>query len=240
MKGSVSPSDFAALVGIDWADKKHDVCEISSETGQAVFSVIKASPKSIIDWALDLRARYTGQLIAVACELKKGPLIHALEPFDHIVLFPLNPNTVASYRKAFATSGAKDDPTDALVQAELLQTHMHKLKPLFPDDPSVRALGQLTEHRRALVQTRVDTSNKIVALLKNYYPQVLEWFKDKDTVIFCDFISRWPCLESAQKARKSTLQKFFNEHNSRYQDVNEKRIAAVSYTHLTLPTIYSV
>ena len=234
MKVSTKPSDFAALVGIDWADKKHDVCEIPSGSEKPIFTVINASPKSIIDWALDLRLRYPGKLVAVACELKKGPLIHALEPFDHIVLFPLNPNTVASYRKAFATSGAKDDPTDALVQAELLQTHMHKLKPLFPDHPTVRALGQLTEHRRGLVQTRVDTTNKIIALLKNYYPHVLQWFKDKDTVIFCDFISRWPSLESAQKARKSTLLKFFNDHNARYQHVNETRIkdikAAIALT----------
>jgi len=219
MKASVKPSDFAALVGIDWADKKHDVCEIAAGSDRPSFSIIKASPKSIIDWALDLRARYPGKLIAVACELKKDPLIHALEPFDHIVLFPLNPNTVANYRKAFATSGAKDDPTDAYVQAELLQTQLHKLK--------LRALVQITEHRRALVQTRVDTTNKIVALLKNYYPQVLQWFNDKNTVIFCDFVSRWPNLKSAQKARKSTLMKFFNEHNSRYQDVNEKRITDI-------------
>ena len=187
----------------------------------------KASPKSVIEWAQELRAKYPGEKVAVACELKKGPLVYALEKFEHIVLFPLNPSTVANYRKTFTFSGAKGDPSDALVQAELLQSHMDKFKPLFADEPQVRALGQLTEYRRSIVQTKVDFSNKITSTLKNYYPQVLEWFQDKDTVIFCDFISRWPSLQSAKKARKTTLQKFFNEHNSRYPDVNDKRIKEI-------------
>lgn len=227
MKAHPIPGDFAALIGIDWADKKHDVCEIPAGSDKPKFSVIKASAKSITDWALDLKSRYPGETVAVACELKKGPLIYALEHYDHIVLFPVNPSTVANYRKAFTFSGAKDDPSDALVQAELLQTHMQKLKPLFADDPAVRSLGQLTEYRRGLVQTKVDFTNKITSALKNYYPQVLQWFQDKDTVIFCDFLCRWPSLEAAKKARKPTLQKFFNEHNSRYPDVNEKRIIEI-------------
>jgi transposase len=227
MKANPKPSDFAALIGIDWADKKHDICEIPGHSDTPIFSVINASPKSITDWALELRSRYPGKKVAVACELKKGPLVYALERFDHIVLFPLNPSTVANYRKTFTTSGAKGDPSDALVQAELLLTHMNKFKPLFADDPQVRALGQLTEYRRSLVQTKVDFSNKITSALKNYYPHVLQWFQDKDTDIFCDFVSRWPCLEAAKKARKTTLQKFFNEHNSRYPDVNDRRIREI-------------
>jgi len=227
MKDHPAPSDFAALVGIDWADKKHDICEIPLTANCPDYSVISASPKAISEWAIDLKSRYPDRQVAVACELTKGPLIYALEQYDHIVLFPVNPSTVAKFRSAFSHSGAKDDPSDALLQAQLLQRHMDKLSPIFPDDPDIRALSQLLEHRRSIVQSRVDLTNKITGLLKNYYPHVLQWFQDKDTLIFCEFVSRWPTLERAMRARKSTLIKFFNEHNSRYLAVNECRIREI-------------
>lgn len=220
-------SDFSALIGIDWADKKHDICELDSSTEHRSLSVISTHPKAINDWANTLKMKYQGGLVAVACELKKGPLIYALSKFKHIVLFPINPSSVAKYRKAFALSGAKDDPTDAAIQVEILQLHMHKLQPIIPESEAVRSLAQLVEYRRKLVQSRVDLTNRISTTLKNYYPHVLDWFKEKDTVIFCDFLLRWPTLTQVQKARKQTLIDFFNRHNSRYVDVNEKRIAQI-------------
>jgi transposase len=217
-------SSFAALIGIDWADRKHDICEVNPQTNEQHFSVISSQPKAINAWANEIKRKYNGQLVAVACELKKGPLIYALSKFSHIVLFTINPSSVAKYRKAFTQSGAKDDPTDAAIQVEILQLHMHKLNVITPDSESVRSLAQLVEYRRKLVQDRVNLTNRITTTLKNYYPHVLDWFKEKDTMIFCDFLLRWPSLEQAKRARKQTLVDFFNQHNSRYPAVNEKRI----------------
>jgi hypothetical protein len=42
----------------------------------------------------------------------------------------------------------------------------------------------MVENRRNLVQERVKLTNRITVLLKNYYPQPLDWFNEKDTVIF--------------------------------------------------------
>ncbi len=220
-------SDFSALIGIDWADKKHDICEIKVDSKDPHFSVISSRSKAIHDWAIDLKRRYPGKPVAVACELTKGPLVYVLIKYEHIVIFPINPTTVAKYRKAFTQSGAKDDPSDALIQAEILERHMDKLNPIEPESPSVRALGLLVEYRRKLVKDRVDLSNRVVAILKSYYPQSIEWFKEKDTMIFCDFISKWPSLNLAKGARKQTLLNFFNAHNSRYPKINETRIKAI-------------
>ena len=217
-------NDFSALIGIDWADKKHDVCELPTGTKKYKYSVISCKPESINDWALSLKKRYPGKQIAVACELKKGPLIYALSRHSHLTLFPIDPSTVAKYRKAFASSGAKNDPTDAFLITEILSLHMDKLTHINPESADIRALAQLLEYRRKIVQDRVDLSNRITAILKNYFPQALDWFKEKDTIIFCNFISRWSSLAQAKTARKDTLLKFFNQHNSRYTTVNEKRI----------------
>jgi len=221
------PADFAALVGIDWADKKHDICELTVGTADYQYSVIPNTPTGIHDWAHDLRKRYPKKCIAVACELTKGPLVYALAQHKHITLFSINPASVAKSREAFSYSGAKDDPSDALIQTEILQNHMNKLRKIEPDSADIRILAQHVVNRRKLVQERVKLSNKIIAILKNYYPQVLGWFKEKDTLIFCHFITRWPSLSEAKKAQKRTLTKFFNEHNARYSDVNDRRIQEI-------------
>lgn len=219
--------NFAALIGIDWADQKHDICEHPTHTEKFHYSIIKSKPEALHDWAMSLKKRYPNQQIAVACELKKGPLIYALAKYDHLTLFTINPSSVAKYRKAFTPSGAKDDPSDAFLQVEILTLHMNKLTVIEPESATMRALAQLVEYRRNVVQDRVDLSNKITAALKNYYPQALEWFKEKDTIIFCDFITKWPTLAMVKRAKKETLLDFFNRHNSHYAHVNDARISSI-------------
>jgi transposase len=55
----------------------------------------------------------------------------------------------------------------------------------------------------------------------------LQWFSDKSTNIFCDFVERWPSPEQAQSARVDTLRTFFIEHNVRYAARIEERIEAI-------------
>lgn len=220
-------NDFAALIGIDWADTKHDICEHPNNTEKHHYSIIKSKPEALHEWAMSLKLRYPNQQIAIACELKKGPLIYALAKYNHLTLFTINPSSVANYRKAFTPSNAKDDPTDAFIQVEILTLHMQKLVVIEPESSAIRSLTQLVEYRRNLVQDSVNLSNKITATLKNYYPQALEWFKEKNTFIFCDFISKWPSLAHAKKEKKQTLIDFFNSHNSHYSHVNDARTLSI-------------
>lgn len=224
--------DFAALIGIDWADNKHDICEVAVGTKNYQWCVISSKPQAMDEWAMSLKKRYPDKPVAVVCELKKGPLIYALSKYEHIVIFTANPSTVAKYRDAFSPSGAKDDPKDALIQTEILAFHMDKLFRIDPDSPQVRALAQLVENRRTLVQNRVDLTNRITATLKNYFPQALDWFGEKDTIIFCDFLTKWPSLPELKKARKQTFFNFLNQHNSRYPEKNENRFLEIKAAHL--------
>src|SRR5262249_57333915 len=127
---------------------------------------------------------FKGQAVGMCLELSKGPIVAALRQYDFLVLFPINPLTLARYREAFTPSRAKDDPTDAALQLELLLTHRDKLQPLQPQSPPMRALAQLVEHRRRVVGDTVRITNRLTSALKNYFPQVLHWFQEKDTRIF--------------------------------------------------------
>lgn len=218
---------YAAYIGIDWADQKHDICLQAAGTDAREFTVLAHRPDTIEAWALSLKQRFQGQPIAVCLELTKGPLVYALQKYDFFVLFPVNPSTLAKYRQAFTPSNAKDDPSDARLQLELLMQHRDKLKALHPEGVEMRTLQCLVEQRRGLVNDRVRVSNQLTYALKQYFPHVLEWFKDKDTKVFCDFISRWSTLEQAQQARKTTLETFFREHNVRYPSVIETRVSAI-------------
>jgi transposase len=221
-----SNSAFTAFVGIDWADKKHDFCMQAAGSDQRVFGTLDHSPEAIMQWACSLRDRYGGP-IAICVELAKGPLVYALQRCDFFVLFPVHPSTLAKYREAFVPSHAKDDPTDAEMALDILLRHPDKLQPLKLQSVAMRTLAALVEERRGLVNGVVGITNSLVSSLKQYYPQVLDWFEHRDTLIFCDFLSRWPTLRHAKRARRSTLETFFDQHNSRRAYLVEERIQGI-------------
>ena len=227
MEQTLIDEHFAAFIGIDWADAKHDLCLQARGCGKRESSTLEHTPEAIEAWASALRRRFDGKPIAICLELNKGPLVYALSKYDFLVLFPVNPLTVARFREAFATSRAKDDPSDAQLQLELLLKHRDRLKPLEPASPALRALEQLVEHRRRLVGDRVRLNNRLGSVLKNYFPQVLEWFKDRDTTLFCDFLARWPTLKAVQRARRSTLERFFHAHRVRSAALIQQRIRGI-------------
>ena len=218
---------FAAIVGIDWADKKHDLCLREQGSDHLEFSVMPHHPQAIDDWANALQRRFPNQQVAVCIESRKVPLIHALLKYPFLALFPVNPQTLARYRRAFRPSRAKDDPVDAQLLLDLVSRHPEQFDPWTPERPEVRALTALVEQRRTLVADKVRYTNRLTAALKHYYPQVLEWFDDKDTRLFCNFIERWPNLAAVKRARRDTLTRFFHQNGVRRQAVVERRIAAI-------------
>src|SRR5258708_5743944 len=137
-----------------------------------------------------------------------GPLIYALLQYDFFVLYPINPATLAKYRQAFSTAHGKDDPSDADYLLDLFEHHRDRLRPWHPDDQKTCTLRLLVEQRRRLTGDRTRISNRLTALLKGYFPQVLDWFEDIRTRLVCDFLERWPKLSLLQQARPATIDRF--------------------------------
>ena len=226
---------FSAIIGIDWADKKHDLCMYVPGNDKRLFSVLPHKAEAIDDWANALQAQFPDQQIAICIESRKIPLIHALLKYPFLVLFPVNPQTLARYRRALQPSRAKDDPVDAQLLVDLVSKHPERFKPWTPERPEVRTLASLVEMRRTLVADKVRITNRLTASLKHYYPQVLDWFSDKDTLLFCRFVEKWPNLSKVKRARRDTLNAFFTANGVRRAELIERRItaikAAVPLTH---------
>ena len=151
------------------------------------------------------------------------------------MLFPVNPLPLATYREAFPPSRAKDAPTDAELQVEILLKHRDKRTPLTPPSPTRRALAQLVESRRRLVGDKVRLTHRRTSALKHYFPHALRWVDANDTPLFCDFLRRWPPLKAAQLARRSTLAAFFRAHHVRSAALIASRLQAIK-SATALPT----
>jgi len=225
---------YAAYIGIDWSDRKHDIYLYDYATGEVEESVISSQPDAIAAWVEGLRKRYGDALLAVCLEQKRGPLIYALCQYENLVLYPINPRTVANYRKAFQPSRAKSDPIDARILVELLQKHRDKLPAWQPESSRMRALRQWVESRRMLVGEKVRLTNRLTSALKNYYPQVLDWFEDKDTQVFCEFLEHYPTLKAAQAATAAELTQFFRVHRVIRRSAITRRIEQIASSGIPL------
>lgn len=219
-------AEFAAHVGLDWADQKH-FWAMRTADGKRQHGEVLSTPEAIQVWAADLAQRFGGRPIAVALEQSRGAVIAMLGKYGHLVLFPIHPNTVANYRKAFCPSGAKSDPGDGDVILELLLTHPDRFRRLQTDTVETRGLQFLVEERRKLVNQHTSEVQRLIGWLKQTFPQILQWFDDPACAMVGALLRRWPTLEALQKASPKTLRKFFGQQNCRSEERIEERIEQI-------------
>ena len=131
-------SEFAALVGIDWADQKHAWCVQAAGTTQRESGEVEHTPEAVEAWIGQLCQRFGNRPIAVAVEQVKGALVFMLSKYEPLHLFPVPPAMAANLRKALYPSGVKDDPRDADLLVDLLLQHRDKLRRLSPDSEATR------------------------------------------------------------------------------------------------------
>ena len=227
-KKEANTEEYAALIGLDWAAEKHDVCLWDAATGKSRHRVIEHTPEALAEWLAELQASYPGRRLAVCLEQSRGALMYALMDHAFLDLYPINPVTLARYREAFAPSRAKDDPGDARLLAEILRMHRDKLAVWKPDDEQTRTLGFLNEERRKAVNLRTKLVLRLQAALKLYFPQALAWLgADLGTPMACDWLLKWPTLEAAQRSRPQTVRAFYYAHNCRSAAHVESVLAAL-------------
>ena len=167
------PHPYDLVIGLDRSDKTADLHLIDTRTGEQRSAVIDTAPEALWEWLLQLRQQHPQARVALCLEQPAVHLIAFLEAYEWITLYPINPITLQKFREAFVTSRAKDDAKDADYLAQLLLAHPDKLKPWAPEDSPTRAMQQLVFHRRAVVDERTGLTNRLMALLKQYFPQAL-------------------------------------------------------------------
>jgi transposase len=222
-----APLQFGAFIGLDWGDEEHALSLCAANDTQIQRTTLKQTPEAIAQWATELRTRFPNQLIAIALEQKRGPLLAALTHFEHIVPFPVNPKALARFRQALYPSSHKDDVTDADLLLEILLKHRDHLRPWRPDTVQTRQLALLSEQRRSFVDTRTALTNQLLAHLKMIFPQALHLIGNLATPLAAAFLKKWSTLQALQKATPAAVRKFYCGHNSRSNDLLTRRLELI-------------
>ena len=223
-----SQEEFAAWIGLDWADQKHQIALYDVASSKVELHTLKSSPEGMQEWLASLRTRYGGAKVALVLEQSRGSVLYALIGYDFVVLYPVNPQALSNYRKVFYPSGAKSDPVDAMLMLDMVRKspeHFHVWK---ADDDVTRSLKLLVEDRRKLVNQLTRLTNQLTSRLKTYFPQALDLAGELDTRQACDFLKRWPTLEDLQSARPATLRKFYESHGRPRKDTLEQRLQQIT------------
>lgn len=228
-----SPFVDPATVGIDWADQTHDVF-VRFANGASYRRKIDARPEALQAWLLELRSVWAEAKIALALEQRRGALFYQLCTQGHwIDLFPINPQSLASFRLTFFSSRAKDDPLDGRLLEELVRTHAERLRPYRPESMSERQLDHYSRQRRSLLDLATQTELKLISTLKQYFPLAVQLFAalGLKSELALNFLSRWPTLNDLRKAKPQTLRAFFYAQNSRSQALIDKRLQQIGDAH---------
>lgn len=222
-------TEFAATIGWDWADQKHDLWLRPADGSKAQHFRLEQKPEALHEWVAKMRERFGGQPLAIGIETSRGPAISALLGYDFLVIFPLNPKAMKDYRGAFAVSGATNDLSAAQLHEEFVRLHRDKLRALKPDTELTRRLGGLVENRRHLVDERTRFVNQLHSTLKTYYPLAETLLgKALNQPLAAEFLARWPDLESLQRAKPEVVRAFFFKHNSRSTKKIQERLNAIT------------
>jgi hypothetical protein len=96
------PIPFAAWIGLDWADRTPVINLRPADSQRLETYELEQTPEALRDWLQQLRQRFGGRPIAMALEQSRGPLLFALMPIEFLVLYPINPKSLASYRESLS------------------------------------------------------------------------------------------------------------------------------------------
>ncbi len=168
------------FVGDDWAEAHHDI-EIQDETGRRL--VRKRLPEGIagIGELHDLIGRFAGEndepgQVVIGIETDRGPWVRALLAAGYQV-FAVNPFSVSRYRDRHVTSGAKSDPGDAKVLADLVRTDGDQHRPIAGDSQLAEAVKVLARSHQTLCWMRGRTANTLRSTLREFHPAAIEAFE---------------------------------------------------------------
>jgi hypothetical protein len=162
------------FVGVDWAETHHDVC-VLDEDGRVL------SRGQIPDSLEGLRQFYRlvgdhePEEVIIGIEKDRGLIVTALIAAG-FTLYAINPMSASRYRDRHHAGGAKSDPGDAKMLADLVRTDRHNHRTVAADSTLVEALKVLARSHQNLIWERQRHANALRNALKDYYPAALESF----------------------------------------------------------------
>ncbi|QEG35982.1 IS110 family transposase [Bythopirellula goksoeyrii] len=165
-------------------------------------------------------------------EQSRGALIYALMFRENVLLYPINPKQLASYRESYP-GGGKSNPTDAMYLARMLCERITTLKAWRPDDEDTRLIANLSQQRRKIVDGQTKLRQQLMAVLKSYFPVVLELFgKQHQLPLLLSVLSRWPDPRELRRADRRLIRRVLCDHGVRNEQQQKEIIERIRAAHL--------
>ena len=166
------------FVGVDWAEAHHDV-QVQNEDGRKLAG-------GRLPEGVDGIARFHEMVgahadepadVVIGIETDRGLFVGALVAAGYEV-YAVNPLSTSRYRDRYSTSGAKSDPGDAKVLADMVRTDRHNHRPVAGDSELAGAIKVLARAHQTMIWSRTRQTNFLRSTLREFYPAVLVAFDD--------------------------------------------------------------
>jgi len=200
-------------LGIDWSEKKHDAVFLN-ETGASVAQLtFPHLPEGFhqLDRTRD-RLGIQAEQCTVGLETAHNLLIDFLWDRGYCQIYVVPPCVVKGSRSRYRQSGARSDPSDAYVVADILRTDRGRLQPWFPDSLLTRQMRASVSLINHLTRSIVRLSNRLRAVLLRYYPAALHVFSELARPITLHFLQLYPTPQAAKELTFTEFQAFARLH----------------------------
>ena len=215
------------FVGVDWAEDHHDVCVID------VSGSVRAKGRVTNDLAgvaklHDLVGRAVpAELdedpeVVVGIETDRGLLVRALVAAGYRVL-AVNPLGVDRYRDRVRVSGAKSDPGDARVLADMVRTDGHQHRPVAADSDLAEAIKLVARSHQSAIWSRRRLANQVRSALRRGGRQLNVDKKAAavQAALRTDQLTQPPVVADAYGAIVASLAKVIAAHNTQIAELEE-------------------
>ena len=169
------------FLGDDWAEAHHDI-ELEDKDGRLL--VRRRLPEGVAGLAVlhalvgdHLQEGAEPEQVLVGIETDRGPWVQALIAAGYTV-YPINPLQAARYRERHGVSGAKSDPGDAHVLAEIVRLDRAHHRPAAGDSLLAEQVRLAARAHQSMIWMRQRAANTLRSLLRECYPAALEAFGD--------------------------------------------------------------
>lgn len=182
-------------VGDDWAEEHHGV-ELMDAAGRRLAKARLPEGVAGIARLHAMIAEHLGEdtdeaEVLVGIETERGPWVSALVAAGYTV-YPVNPLQAARYRERHSVSGAKSDPADAHILADMVRTDAHQLRPVAADSPEAEAIKVVSRAHKTMIWERTRHVLRLRHGLREYFPAALEAFDDLDAADTLEPLSKAP------------------------------------------------
>jgi hypothetical protein len=224
-------------VGDDWAEDHHDVELVDDQGRRLARARLPEGLEGITrlhaliaehlpaEWA-DLEPGEAAGRVRIGIETDRGPWVAALVAAGYRV-YPINPMSVARYRERHSTSGAKSDPGDAHVLAEIVRLDHAHHRPVAGDSGQVEAMKLVARTHQTLIWDRSRQLLRLRSALREFFPAALHAFDDLAAPDALELLGRAPDPDRAARLSRAQIAAALRRANRRDVEAKATRLQEV-------------